>query len=148
MTADARSPAAATESSATQALRLNLLLADIVLIVHVVFVLFVVAGLPLIWIGAAAGWRWVRHFGLRSCHLAAILIVSAEAIAGVWCPLTILEDTLRGNSADKGFIARWLHALLYYDLPLWVFTAAYVAFAALVVLTWQRIPPIRKQPPK
>ena len=148
MTAAARSLAAVTESSATQALHLNLLLADLVLIVHVAFVLFVVAGLPLIWIGAAAGWRWVRHFGLRASHLAAILIVSAEALAGIWCPLTVLEDTLRGNSADKGFIARWLHALLYYDLPLWIFTAAYFAFAALVVLTWRRIPPNRNRPPK
>lgn len=127
---------------------MNLLLADLVLIIHFAFVLFVVAGLPVIWIGAAAGWRWVRHFGLRACHLAAILVVSAEAIAGIWCPLTVLEDALRGNSAEKGFIARWLHALLYYDLPLWVFTAAYIAFAALVVLTWKRVPPIRKQPSK
>lgn len=127
---------------------MNLLLADLVLIIHFAFVLFVVAGLPLIWIGAAAGWRWVRHFGLRAYHLAAILIVSAEALAGIWCPLTVLEDALRGNAADKGFIARWLHALLYYDLPLWVFTAAYLAFATLVVLTWQRVPPIRKQPSK
>jgi hypothetical protein len=125
---------------------LNLLLADLVLIVHVAFALFVVLGLPLIWIGAAAGWRWVRHFGLRACHLGAILIVSAEAIAGIWCPLTVLEDALRGNTASKGFIARWLHALLYYDLPSWMFTAAYIAFAAAVALTWWRIPPTGKRP--
>jgi hypothetical protein len=125
---------------------LNLLLADLVLIVHVAFVLFVVSGLPLIWIGAAAGWRWVRHFGLRACHLGAILIVSAEAIVGIWCPLTVLEDALRGHSANKGFIARWLHALIYYDLPSWMFTAAYVAFAAAVALTWWRIPPAGKRP--
>lgn len=145
MTAAARSPAAATESSVTRALRLNLLLADLVLIAHFTFVLFVVAGLPLIWIGAAAGWGWVRHFGFRASHLAAILIVSTEALAGIWCPLTLLEDALRGNSADKGFIARWLHALLYYDLPLWMFTAAYLAFSVLVVLTWWHIPPISKR---
>ena len=101
--------------------------------------------LPLVWVGAAADWRWVRHFGFRTVHLAAILIVSAEALAGIWCPLTILEDTLRGHDAGKSFIARWLHALLYYELPSWMFTAAYVAFAAAVALTWRRIPPIRKK---
>lgn len=124
---------------------MNLLFADLVLFAHFLFVLFVVAGLPLVWAGAAAGWRWVRHFGFRVCHLAAILIVSAEALAGVWCPLTILEDALRGHDAGKSFIARWLHALLYYDLPAWMFTAAYVAFAAMVALTWWHIPPMRKK---
>ena len=124
---------------------MNLLLADLVLLVHFVFVLFVVASVPLVWIGAATGWRWVRHFGFRACHLAAILIVSAEALAGIWCPLTILEDALRGHESDKSFVARWLHALLYYDLPSWAFTVAYLAFAVLVALTWWRIPPIRRR---
>jgi hypothetical protein len=125
---------------------LNLLLADLVLLVHFFFVLFVVAGLPLVWIGAAAGWRWVRHFGFRACHLAAILIVSAEALAGIWCPLTILEDALRGHASERSFVARWLHALIFYDLPTWMFTAGYVAFAAAVAATWWRIPPERRQP--
>jgi hypothetical protein len=106
---------------------------------------FVVAGLPLVWIGKAAGWRWVRHFGFRATHLGAILFVSAEALAGVWCPLTLWEDALRGTAPDKSFVARWIHALLFYDLPAWVFTTAYFSFATLVALTWWRIPPQRKQ---
>lgn len=121
------------------------LLADLVLIVHFGFVVFVVAGLPLVWIGEAAGWRWVRHFGFRAAHLGAILFVSAEAVAGVWCPLTLWEDALRGHATDKSFVARWIHALLFYDLPPAAFTAAYLGFAALVALTWWRIPPQRKQ---
>ena len=36
-------------------------LADLILIAHFAFVLFVVGGLALIWIGAVAGWRWVRN---------------------------------------------------------------------------------------
>ena len=122
---------------------MKLLLADFILVVHFVFVLFVVAGLPLIWIGALAGWRWIRNFRYRVAHLAAILFVSAEAAAGIWCPLTLWEDALRGTAPDKGFVARWVHALLFYDLPPWIFTAAYFAFAALVALTWWRIPPQR-----
>ncbi len=122
---------------------MRLLLADFILFVHFAFVLFVVAGLPLIWIGAVAGWRWIRSFRYRVTHLAAILIVSAEAAAGIWCPLTLWEDALRGTTPDKSFIARWIHALLFYDLPAWVFTVAYFSFAALVALTWWRIPPQR-----
>lgn len=121
-----------------------LLLADLILLVHFLFVLFVVAGLPLVWIGALAGWRWVRHRGFRFAHLAAILFVTAESLAGVWCPLTLWEDALRGVTQEKSFVARWVHALMYYDLPPAYFTAAYLAFAAAVILTWWRIPPRRK----
>lgn len=121
-----------------------LLLADLILLVHFLFVLFVVAGLPLVWIGALSGWRWVRHRGFRYAHLAAILFVTAESLAGVWCPLTLWEDALRGMTQEKSFVARWVHALMYYDLPPAYFTAAYMAFAAAVILTWWRIPPQRK----
>ena len=125
-----------------------LLLADLVLVAHFAFVLFVVGSLPLIWLGAAAGWRWVRRFGFRLAHLAAILIVSAEAVAGIWCPLTLWEDALRGTTPEKSFVARWVHALLFYDLPPAVFTMAYLLFAGLVALTWWRIPPHRRTPRK
>jgi hypothetical protein len=59
------------------------LLADVILIVHFGFVTFVVGGLLLIWAGAAAGWRWVRDWRFRLAHLAAIIIVAGEALAGV-----------------------------------------------------------------
>lgn len=120
------------------------LLADLVLVVHFLFVVFVVACPPLVWAGALRGWRWVRHFGFRVAHLIAILIVTAESLAGVWCPLTVWEDRLRGATTEKGFVARWIHKLLFYDLPPAVFTVTYLLFAMLVALTWWRVPPRRK----
>jgi len=45
------------------------LLADIVLVVHFAFVLFVVGGLVLIWIGVVLRWAWVRNFWFRVAHL-------------------------------------------------------------------------------
>ncbi|MBX3661748.1 MAG: DUF2784 domain-containing protein [Burkholderiales bacterium] len=124
---------------------MRLLLADLILVVHFAFVLFVVAGLPLVWIGAARGWRWVRNRGLRIAHLAAILVVSAEAAAGIWCPLTLWEDALRGSGSERSFVARWIHAVLFYDLPSWVFTVAYLLYALLVALTWWRVPPLPRR---
>jgi len=55
-------------------------LADAVLIVHLLFVAFVVGGVAFIWIGAMCGWRVVRNFPFRVLHLAAILFVFAEAL--------------------------------------------------------------------
>ena len=123
---------------------MNALLADVVLIVHFAFVLFVVGGLGLIWIGAAAGWRWVRSFRFRAAHLAAIAFVAAEALAGIWCPLTLWEARLRGGAAEKSFVAEWVHRLLYYDFPEWVFTLVYAAFLLTVVATWWWIRPEKR----
>lgn len=119
------------------------LLADAVLIAHCLFVLFIVGGLALIWLGAAAGWRWVRNFRFRIAHLAAIVFVAAEALLGVVCPLTTLEDALRNAATAESFVARWLRRLLFYSFPDWVFTTAYVAFALVVAATWWRVRPQR-----
>jgi len=118
-------------------------LADVVLVVHFAFVAFVVGGLAAIWLGAAAGWRWVRNFPFRMAHLVAICFVAAEALLGVVCPLTAWEDALRGRGSETGFIARWIHGVMFYQLPPWVFTTAYVTFAVIVALTFRFVPPAR-----
>lgn len=123
---------------------MNHLLADLILVVHFAFVAFVVGGLALIWIGAAAGWGWVRNFRFRVAHLAAIVFVAAEALLGVMCPLTVWEDALRGRDSEIGFIARWIHGVMFYQLPPWVFTAAYVGFCLIVLATFWGVPPRRR----
>ena len=118
------------------------LLADVVLVLHFAFVLFVVGGLVLILVGAAAGWRWVRNRAFRYAHLAAIVFVAGEALVGVACPLTVWEYLLRSGSPDgPSFVGRWVSRLLYYDFPEWVFTTAYVLFAIAVAVTLWRVPP-------
>jgi hypothetical protein len=75
-------------------------------------------------------------------HLGAVALVAIEALLGVACPLTVLEDALRpGTQSQAGFIQRWLQALIYWDWPLWVFTALYVGFALLAALTYRLLPP-------
>jgi hypothetical protein len=117
------------------------MLADLVLVMHAAFVLFVVGGLPAIWIGFASGRRWCTNPWFRGLHLAAIGFVVVASLLGYACPLTVWEDALRGASPATGFIQRWVSAILYWNAPTWVFTALYVAFGALVVWTWIRVPP-------
>jgi hypothetical protein len=119
------------------------LLADAILLVHFAFVAFVVGGLAAVWAGAVLGWRWIRNLRFRIAHLAAIVFVAAEALLGVMCPLTVWEDALRGRGSDLGFIARWIRAVMFYDIAPWVFTLAYVAFALVVALTLWLVPPKR-----
>lgn len=119
------------------------LLADLILVVHFAFVLFVAGSLPLIWLGAATGWRWVRNLRFRIAHLLAIVFVAGEALAGVWCPLTVWENALRGAAQDKSFVARWVHRVMFYSLPEWVFTGIYIAFTLAVAVTLWLVPPDR-----
>jgi hypothetical protein len=116
-------------------------LADAVLVVHVLFVLFVVGGFALILAGAGR-WSWTRNRTFRVLHVAAIVFVAVETLLGVTCPLTRWEDTLRATGrGERSFIGRWLAWLLYYDLPEWVFALAYAVFALAVIGCWRAIPP-------
>ena len=118
-------------------------LADLVLVVHALFVIFVVGGLLATWVGIALDLPFARNPWFRGLHLAAIGFVVLEAVLGYVCPLTVWENTLRGQATDKGFIQRWVHAWLFWDLPASFFTVAYTAFGALVAGTWWLWPPRR-----
>ena len=122
-----------------------LLLADSILIVHVLFVCFVVFGLLCIYLGFFMKWRWVRNGAFRILHLLAIAVVALQSWAGVICPLTVWEMSLReaaGAATYSGsFIQHWLHQLLYYSAPEWVFVTLYSAFGGLVLASWWVVPP-------
>jgi hypothetical protein len=123
-------------------------LADIILIIHFLFVLFVVGSLPLIWIGEWMRFEFVRNLRFRLAHIVAILFVVVESFIGMVCPLTLLEDRLRGGESGGNFIQRWLHRILFYDVPGWMLTMIYVLFAILVIITFKLLPPrLRKRHP-
>src|SRR6476619_560025 len=101
-------------------------LADLTVAVHASFVAFVVFGMVAILAGVALGWEWVRNFWFRTLHLAAIGLVAAQALAGVICPLTHLENFLRrqaGQTTYPGaFIGYWAHRLIFIEhAEPWVF---------------------------
>jgi len=125
-----------------------LLAADAVLLLHALFVAFVIAGLILIFAGRALDWYWIRNWWFRVVHLAAIGLVVVQAWFGVICPLTTLEMALRRQAGDATyagtFISHWLESILYYRAPAWVFAVCYTAFAALVVLSWIWVRPNRR----
>src|SRR5690349_21420690 len=125
-------------------------LANLVLIIHAAYVAYVVVGLGVILAGIAMGLSWVRNFYFRVTHLAAIGLVAVEAMVGVGCPLTILEDRLRiaageHNYQSAGCLVHWISPLIFFDFPQWAFTIAYIACAALVALIFGLSPPDLKQ---
>ncbi len=83
---------------------MNPLLADLVVLSHFAFVAFVVAGGLLVA-------RWPRIAWL---HLPAAAWGAAVEFFGWTCPLTPLEDALRGGGGGGGdFITRYLLPVLY-----------------------------------
>lgn len=120
-------------------------MADIVLTVHALLALFIVGSVPAIWMGAVLGWRWVRNRMFRFAHLLATGVVATLSLLNIACPLTVLEDRLRnGLIGPQGCLQRRVNQFLFYELPTWVFTSIYVAFALLVILTWWCIRPRRE----
>ena len=122
------------------------LLADLLLVAHFGIVAFVVLGVVLVWVGYFARWRWVRNGWFRLAHLVTMGVVAAQAVFGQICPLTIWENRLReaaGATAryETSFIQHWVGRLLFYDANPTVFTIAYLAFFAGVVLSWIVVKP-------
>ncbi|AHI28820.1 DUF2784 domain-containing protein [Marinobacter similis] len=120
-------------------------LADSLLVLHVAFVAYVVLGLLMIYLGHFLNWSWVRNLWFRVTHLIAIGIVVVQSWLGVICPLTTWEMALRSQAGDASyegsFIQHWLHAILYFSAPEWVFILSYSVFGGLVLLSWFIIRP-------
>jgi hypothetical protein len=124
------------------------LLADAVVVLHFAYVSFAVGGEILILAGGLLGWRWVRNLPFRLIHLVAVVLVAAEALLGVVCPLTEWEFRLRelaGQQVERqlSFVAQLVRSIIFSDFPSWVFTVAYVGFAVLVAGSFLLIPPRR-----
>jgi hypothetical protein len=117
-----------------------LLTADAVLVLHALFVVFVVLGLIGIFTGGVLEWRWVRNPWFRVIHLIAITVVVVQSWLAVVCPLTTMEMTLRNRAGDAvypgSFISHWLETLIYYEAPPWVFVLCYTVFGSFVLASW------------
>lgn len=112
------------------------LLADVVVVLHVLFVLFVVLG------GLMLG-RWPR---LAWLHLPAVAWGVLIEILGWTCPLTPLENHLRRLAGEAGyetgFITHYLTPLLYppaLDRPVqWLLGAAALLINLAIYAWWWR----------
>lgn len=83
------------------------ILADAVLGVHLLYIVFVVLGGLLV-----VRWGWVAWL-----HLPAAAWGAAVELFGFWCPLTPLENHFRARAGlggyEEGFIERYLLSLIY-----------------------------------
>ena len=121
-------------------------LANFVRLVHLMVVLFIVAGLCLIWVGHYRGWHWIRNGIFRLLHLLAMGLVAVQTILGRACPLTVWEWELRrlagrGGDDPGGFIEYWTERILFFDLHPAFFAVLYILFFVVIIWTYWKIPP-------
>ena len=114
--------------------------ADIILVLHALFIAFVILSFILIVVGIVRRWQWTRNFWFRAANLLAIGLVAVNAWVVKICPLTIWENEMRetvgGDTYPGTFVGFYLQKIIYYDLPIWVFAIIYTVFAALVLIMW------------
>ena len=120
------------------------MIADIVLVFHFAIVIFITFGFFLIPIGYKSNWLWVKNLKLRICHCAMMVFVTLEAFLGITCPLTSLENSLRGINETTSFISYWINQIIYWDLPSQFFIILYCAVLIWTFLLWKFFPPINK----
>ena len=112
-------------------------LADLVVVIHFAFIVFVVMGGLL-----ALRWRWAPWV-----HVPAVLWGGFVEVTGRVCPLTPLENWLRqahGTTGySEGFIEHYLLPIIYPSgltpaVQLVLATALVLSNAATYVLAWRR----------
>ncbi len=82
-------------------------MAAFVLTVHLIIVLFFVVGFPV-------GLSW-NHTMFRYIHAGSLVGVTLLMVAGIPCPLTVLEEALLNQSYQGSFLAVWLNRILYME---------------------------------
>lgn len=103
---------------------LHRVLADLVLALHLAFIVFVIAG------GLAAlRWRWMPWVHLPAASWGVFI----ELSGGV-CPLTPLEIALRRAAGASGYAGGFVeHYVLPVIYPTWLSPPTQLALAAIVV---------------
>ena len=101
-----------------------LILADLVVLIHLAFIVFaVLGGLLIIW------WRKVLYL-----HLPAVIWAGWIEVSGGICPLTPLENWLRGQSGQAtyavDFVGNYIVPLVY---PPGLTRAIQIVLAAIVI---------------
>jgi len=107
-------------------------IADLLLLTHALWVLFMILGLPLGLLLRSPVIRWVHFLGMSATAL--------FAATGVYCPLTIWEEGARqasdpGFSYGGSFLARHLGPILYPDLSPAVLRGASVGWFVITILS-------------
>ena len=120
-------------------------LAQLVLTVHALIALLVVFGMIAIPLVARIGWPLVYSVWWRGAHLGIVILIALQKVLGQTCFLSVWEFDLldrAGRAAGQLPAAQsLLTRVIHWDMPLWFFTALYLAVLAYTLLMWYFVRP-------
>lgn len=134
------------------------ILADLVVVVHFGWIVFVLWGFVLTFCGSVSVYlfhaekdRWKRFFDrwiFRTIHLAGIVYVGILTLFGHLCPLTILENTLRGQYDPEltypgSFVVHYIQRLVYPEANFLLFVIPTMIIAIFCILMFIIRPPAK-----
>jgi len=70
-----------------------------------------------------------------------MVFITLETLLGITCPLTSIEDNLRGIYQSKSFIGYWIEQIIYWDFPIQYFIILYCILLGWTLLMWKLFPP-------
>ena len=123
------------------------ILADIVVFLHFLWIIFLVSGFVLTFSGFFRKDFFDRWL-FRLLHLFGIIYASVLAVLGKYCPLTILENSL-SNRYDPSltyrgaFIVQYLEGVVYPDVNLLVIHVPMYLLVIFVITLFFLKPPER-----
>jgi hypothetical protein len=100
--------------------------ADLVMVVHLLFIIFVVGGVYL-------AWKWPR---ISWAHIPAVVYGAMVEFAGFACPLTLLENDLRHRAGEVGYSGGFVdHYLIKVIYPPGLTHGMQIALGVLLLLS-------------
>jgi hypothetical protein len=124
---------------------LNKVAADLVILIHFIWIGFIILGFPVALYFNSTRWRLI--------HLAAVILMIPMQVTRMICPLTYLEAWLKSGGSEKdvypgAFIIGWVERFIYVeDMTLEKIMYATMAYLVLILLSFRFRPLKRKKTP-
>ena len=134
------------------------ILADLVVLIHFAWILFVLWGFILtvcssisVYVLRTAKDRWRTFFDrwiFRTIHLGGIVYVAILTVLGKYCPLTILENELREQYNTEltypgSFVVHYIEKIVYPEANFLLFVIPTIIIAVFTVLMFIIRPPAK-----
>jgi len=134
------------------------ILADLIVVIHFIWILFMLLGFALTVYSTLAvyilrttteGWRvFFDRWIFRTIHLGGIVYVAFLTMLGKYCPLTILENELRGEYNPEltypgSFVIYYIERLVYPEANFLLFVIPTIIIAVFSLAMFVVRPPAK-----
>ena len=118
-----------------------IIFANLVLLLHFCIIIFIASGFFIIPIGYYLSWHWVKNKLYRIIHLVLFCFITFQTIVVLTCPVTSVENNLRGFFYSDSFIVFWIKKLIFWNLPTIFFICLYSSLLLWTFIMWKIFPP-------